>query len=48
MVAQCYPLPLFLVMGSLLKTTNPKKGALMIMWLLGYPGKLEGSYDPVA
>ena len=31
------PFSLFLFQGSLNKVTNPKKGALIIIWLLGYP-----------
>ena len=30
------PFTLFLVLGSLTKVANQNKGALVIMWLLGY------------
>ena len=38
-----YPLPFLSVMGSLInyKVTNPKKGALIMIWFLGYQDKQE-------
>ena len=36
LAAQWYPLPFFFCSGFPYKVTNPKKGALIVIWLLGY------------